>query len=112
MNGGYRYSPDSDFSNLCKNASKCFYFILKWVISFLIYYLNITHSNRLDLVAQLAEHWTSKTKGRGSIPISHRGQADFSACLEWIYTQSNTTIRVYIFYSLCSVQLLYLFFHK
>ena len=30
-------------------------------------------SNRLDLVAQLVEHWTSKPKFD-----SHRGQADFS----------------------------------
>ncbi len=28
---------------------------------------NITHSNPLDLVAQLAEHWTSKPKVAGSI---------------------------------------------
>ena len=28
----------------------------------------ITHSNQLDLVAQLAEHWTSKPKVAGSIP--------------------------------------------
>ena len=29
---------------------------------------NITHLNRLDLVVQLAEHWTSKPKVAGSIP--------------------------------------------
>ena len=29
---------------------------------------NITHSNRLDLIAQLVEHWTSKPKVVGSIP--------------------------------------------
>ena len=29
---------------------------------------NITHSNRLDLVAQLAEHWTSKPNVASSIP--------------------------------------------
>jgi hypothetical protein len=48
-----------------------------------------TYSNRLGLVAQLAEHWTSIPKVAGSIPIFHRGQANFSACPLWIYTQSN-----------------------
>ena len=38
---------------------------------------------RLDLVVQLAEQFDQRTKGRG--------QADFSACPVWIYTQSNTT---------------------
>ena len=46
------------------------------------------HSNRLGLVAELAEHWTGiPNKGRGL--DSHRGQANFSACPVWIYTQSN-----------------------
>jgi hypothetical protein len=48
-----------------------------------------TYSNRLGLVAQLAEHWTSIPKVAGSIPIFHRGQTNFSACPLWIYTHSN-----------------------
>ena len=39
---------------------------------------------------EFVEHWTSKPKIRGF--DSHRGQANFSACPVWIYTQSNITI--------------------
>ena len=51
---------------------------------------NIINSNRLDHVAQLTEHLTSIPKVAGSIPTVH-GQANFSACLVWMHTQSNIT---------------------
>ena len=38
------------------------------ILYFLGIFRNITHSNRLDLVAQLAEHWTSKPKVMSLIP--------------------------------------------
>ena len=39
-----------------------------------------THSNRLDLVAQLAEHWTSKPKVAGSIPTVVRQIFQLARC--------------------------------
>ena len=49
---------------------------------------NITNSNRLDLVAQLAEHWTSiPCKGRGF--DSHRGQASVSFSLPCVDAHSE-----------------------
>ena len=53
---------------------------------------NIIHSNRLDLGAQLVEHWTSKSKVMGS--MSTKGKANFSARTVWIYTQRNITITI------------------
>ena len=41
---------------------------------------NITHSNQLDLVAQLAEHWTSKPKVAGSIPTVVRQIFQIALC--------------------------------
>ena len=51
---------------------------------------NQLYSNRLDHVAQLTEHLTTIPKVAGSIPTVH-GQANFSACLVWMHTQSNIT---------------------
>ena len=50
---------------------------------------DITHSNRPDRVAQLAEHWASIPNVVGSIPTVVRHI--FQACPVWIYTQSNIT---------------------
>ncbi len=52
---------------------------------------NIKHSNRLDLVAQLVEHWTSKPKVAGSIPTVVRLFFQLAWC--GIYTQSNNTLQ-------------------
>ena len=48
------------------------------------YFRNIINLNRLDRLAQLAEHWTSIPKVTGSIPTA-RGQANFSACHVWMH---------------------------
>ena len=53
---------------------------------------NIKHSNRLDLVAQLVEHWTSKPKVAGSIPTVVRLIFQLAWC--GIYTQSNNTLHM------------------
>ncbi len=53
---------------------------------------NIKHSNRLDLVAQLVEHWTSKPKVAGSIPTVVRLIFQLAWC--GIYTQSNNTLHI------------------
>ncbi len=49
-------------------------------------------SNRLDLVAQLVEHWTSKPKVAGSIPTVVRLIFQLAWC--GIYTQSNNTLYI------------------
>ena len=49
-------------------------------------------SNRLDLVAQLVEHWTSKPKVAGSIPTVVRLIFQLAWC--GIYTQSNNTLHI------------------
>ncbi len=51
------------------------------------------HSNRLDLVAQLVEHWTSKPKVAGSIPTVVRLIFQLAWC--GIYTQSNNTLYIF-----------------
>ena len=40
--------------------------------------LGTTHSNRLGLVAQLADHWTSIPKVAGSIPTIVREPAQYT----------------------------------
>ena len=40
-----------------------------------------------DVINSVGRALDEQTKGRGF--DSHRGQADFSACLVWIYTQSK-----------------------
>ncbi len=57
-----------------------------------IKFRNIKHSNRLDLVAQLVEHWTSKPKVAGSIPTVVRLIFQLAWC--GIYTQSNNTLHI------------------
>ena len=41
---------------------------------------NITNSNRLDHVAQLAEHWTSISKVAGSIPTMVKQTFQLARC--------------------------------
>ena len=42
----------------------------------------------------LPDHGGNRTRDLWFASSSHRGQADFSACPVWIYTQSNITTQV------------------
>ncbi len=67
---------------------------------------NFTHTNRLDLVAQLAEHWTSKPKVAGSIPTEVRQIFQLARCEYTLRvtpqthstTPNNTITKSAVFY--------------
>ena len=76
----------------CELSRKFIQFGQKFAFYELSEFRNIKHSNRLDLVAQLVEHWTSKPKVAGSIPTVVRLIFQLAWC--GIYTQSNNTLHI------------------